>query len=297
MVGNAAYLVPPADSKALEEAIVTLLDHEDLRASLAAAGQKRVQGSLTWDHAAKKLSLCTRKRSVLTIDIHRLPLQRGMKVLDAGCGAGRHLCEAFRHPGIDVVGIDLSYDDLAKTRALLNLMSLELENQWLLARATITHLPFPDNVFDVVICSEVLEHIPDNLRAIKEIVRVLKPKGILAVSVPRFFPERVCWALSTAYHHEPGGHIRIYRKRELKELLEQAGTRCEDIRYRHALHAPYWWLRCAVGHKNEDHPLVKAYKKFLEWDIIKRPFITRFLDTLLNPILAKSVVYYLRKES
>jgi len=121
-----------------------------------------------------------------------------MKVLDAGCGAGRHLCEAFRHPGIDVVGIDLSYDDLAKTRALLNLMSLELENQWLLARATITHLPFPDNVFDVVICSEVLEHIPDNLRAIKEIVRVLKPKGILAVSVPRFFPERVCWALSTA---------------------------------------------------------------------------------------------------
>lgn len=54
VVGNAAYLVPPGDSPALAKAIVTLLDNHELRASLAEAGLKRVKGSLTWDHAAKK---------------------------------------------------------------------------------------------------------------------------------------------------------------------------------------------------------------------------------------------------
>lgn len=232
---------------------------------------------------------------MLTVDISRLHLQAGMRVLDAGCGTGRHLCEAFRHKEVEVVGIDLNRNDLKTARGFLHLMAQEQKNNWLLVRGDVVRLPFRDASFDVVICAEVLEHIPDNVAAVKELIRVLKRNGVLAVSVPRFFPERVCWALSHAYHNEPGGHIRIYRKRELKSLLESAGARCEKIRYRHALHAPYWWLRCAVGHKNDDFPLVKAYRKLLEWDIIKRPFVTRFLDTLLNPLLAKSVVYYLRK--
>ncbi|MDP2838710.1 MAG: hypothetical protein Q8O11_01535, partial [Syntrophales bacterium] len=102
-------------------------------------------------------------------------------------------------------------------------------------------------------------------------------------------------AISSAYHHEPGGHVRIYKKGELLSLVEAAGTRCRRIRYRHGLHTPYWWLKCLVGHKNEAFPLVKAYRKFLEWDIIRHPKLTAMIDRILNPLIGKSVIFYLKK--
>jgi SAM-dependent methyltransferase len=235
---------------------------------------------------------------MLTVDFQKLHLKPGNRVLDAGCGTGRHVCEAFRTGGVDVVGIDLKWEDLCKAATTLYLMR-EAEGggpgRCLISRADVTTLPFRDEVFDAVICSEVLEHLADNRAAIGELVRVLKPGGNLVVSVPRFLPERICWALSEAYHHEPGGHIRIYRKKELQTLLEAAGTTCRDIRYKHGLHAPYWWLKCLVGHKNETSRPVNLYKKFLEWDIIKRPKLTRMLERILNPFIAKSIVFYLKK--
>ena len=232
---------------------------------------------------------------MLTVDFRQIPLQAGMRVLDAGCGSGRHLCESFRTPGVDVSGVDLNRDDLGKAKGFLSLMAREQKGRWLVAQADVTKLPFADGSFDVVICSEVLEHIEDNQNAVAELVRVLKPGGDLVVTVPRFLPERVCWAISRAYHREPGGHIRIYKKGELMSLLEAAGARCWRIRYRHGLHAPYWWLRCLVGHKNETFPLVKAYRKFLEWDIIRHPPLTALMDRILNPLIGKSIIFYLKK--
>lgn len=220
-----------------------------------------------------------------------------MRVLDAGCGTGRHLCEAFRTQGLYVAGLDIKKEDLEKARVFLGLLADGSYGDWLVLKGDITVLPFQDGAFDLVICSEVLEHIWDNKRAVRELVRVLKGGGDLVVSVPRYFPERICWALSRAYHEEEGGHVRIYKKEELRILFEAAGLQCRSIRYRHALHSPYWWLRCLVGHKNERFPLVRLYRRFLEWDIIKRPALTRILDELLNPLIGKSIVYYLRKVS
>ncbi len=156
---------------------------------------------------------------MLTVEFSRLALKPGMRVLDAGCGSGRHLCESFRTAGVDVAGVDLKCEDLCQARAYLNLMAGESSGRWVVARADVTKLPFADRCFDIVICSEVLEHIGDNRAAIQELVRVLKPGGDLVVTVPRYGPERICWALSRAYHQEPGGHIRIYRKGELRTLL------------------------------------------------------------------------------
>lgn len=237
---------------------------------------------------------------MLTVDFQTLKLSPGDRVLDAGCGAGRHVCEAFRIKGVKVVGIDLNWEDLCKTATTLYLMHLENGNgqeRCLISQADVVCLPFRDGVFDAVICSEVLEHIPDGRQAVAELVRVLRPGGKLVVSVPRYLPERICWALSEAYHNEPGGHIRIYKKRELQTLLEATGVTCRAIRYKHGLHAPYWWLKCLVGHKNERSRTVNLYKKFLEWDIIKRPSLTRVLDRMLNPFIAKSIVFYLKKET
>ncbi|MBN2438789.1 MAG: methyltransferase domain-containing protein [Deltaproteobacteria bacterium] len=232
---------------------------------------------------------------MLTVDFRQIQLRAGMRILDAGCGSGRHLCEPFKTPGVDVAGVDLNRDDLCKTKGYLSLMGKKQKGRWLVAQADLTKLPFTGGSFDVVICSEVLEHIEDNRTAVAELVRVLKPGGDLVVTVPRFWPERICWAISGAYHREPGGHIRIYRKRELMNILEAAGMRCRRIRYRHGLHAPYWWLRCLVGHKNETFPLVKAYRKFLEWDIIYHPPLTAWMDRILNPLIGKSIIFYLKK--
>lgn len=235
---------------------------------------------------------------MLTVDFRKLALRPGMKVLDAGCGGGRHLSEAFRMKGVSVVGIDLNRDDALKAHNTTKIMRHAGEDGGgcaLVMVSDVTRLPFADASFDIVICSEVLEHIPDHCRAVAEIVRVLKPGKSLVVSVPRYLPERICWALSEAYHNEEGGHIRIYRKKELIALLEAAGTRCVDTGWAHSLHSPYWWIRCMVGHKNDGALPVRLYHKFLVWDIMKKPLLTRTLDRMLNPLIAKSVVLYLRK--
>ena len=232
---------------------------------------------------------------MLTVDFTAIGLKPGMRVLDAGCGSGRHLCEAFRRPGVEVAGADLNWADLCKAKGFLSLMAREKPGKWIVTNADILNLPYADGSFDVVVCSEVLEHLPDGAAAVRELVRVLKPGGDLVVTVPRFFPERICWVLSAAYHHEPGGHIRIYKKGELMSLLEEAGARCWRIRYRHGLHAPYWWLRCLVGHKNETSQPVRLYRRFLEWDILRHPPLTTMMDKILNPLIGKSIIFYLKK--
>jgi SAM-dependent methyltransferase len=199
---------------------------------------------------------------------------------------------------LNPVGLDLKSEDVTKARNMMRLMEKVGEGgdgTWGIFTGDITKLPFSDHSFDVVICSEVLEHIPDEAGAIREITRVLKPGEILVVSVPRFLPEIVCWGLSKAYRNEEGGHIRIYRKRELIKKLEKEGLVCIDAGKAHGLHAPYWWLKCAVGLENENSRLVKMYHDFLVWDIEKRPRLTRILEKLVNPFVAKSCVLYLKK--
>lgn len=234
---------------------------------------------------------------MITVDFNRLPMKPGCRVLDVGCGTGRHTCAVHRFKNVTVIGIDISYDDVREARKRLICQDgLEKgSGAYEILLADIVALPFPDKFFDLVICSEVLEHIRNQNIAVNEIIRVLKPGGNLVVSVPRFFPERVCWALSDDYGNTDKGHIRIYRKKELITLLESAGVKTRAVCFAHSLHTPYWWLKCIVGPSRDDSWPVNLYHRFLIWDIMKRPRITRLLDYLLNPVLGKSIVLYLRK--
>ena len=117
----------------------------------------------------------------------------------------------------------------------------------------------------------------------------------MAVTVPRWYPELVNWALSDEYHETPGGHIRIYRRSVLEGRLRRAGLDVTGHHHAHALHSPYWWLRSAVGVGRADHPLVRAYHRVLVWDITARSPATRVPEALLNPFLGKSAVVYTRK--
>jgi SAM-dependent methyltransferase len=170
-----------------------------------------------------------------------------------------------------------------------------LSKDYLVSEADINRLPFADTSFDCVICSEVLEHIPDHEAAVKELIRILKPEGTLVISVPRYYSEKLCWLLSYDYWHSEGGHIRIYRKKELPEILMKQGFKCCKINYKHALHMPYWWLKCVAGLKNEENFMVKYYKKFLEWDMMKNFWLIRLLEEFLNPIIGKSTVFYFKR--
>ncbi len=236
---------------------------------------------------------------MITVNFERLSLAPGDRILDMGCGSGRHACAAARLEEVHVVGLDVNEDDVREARNRLFYeqdLGVQGNGAWAVMVADILCLPFESGAFDVVICSEVLEHIPRHGVAIDEILRVLRPGGHLVVSVPRRLPERICWALSDDYYQANGGHVRIYRKKTLAALLKKAGTRLRAFHYAHSLHTPYWWLKCLVGPTREDSPLVNVYHRFLVWDMMKKPLITRFLDYLLNPLLGKSLVLYLRKE-
>jgi SAM-dependent methyltransferase len=141
----------------------------------------------------------------------------------------------------------------------------------------------------------VLEHIPADAAAVAELARVLRPGGTMAVTVPRWGPELVNWALSDAYHSVEGGHVRIYRRSTVVERLRAAGLTVSGSHHAHALHTPYWWLRCAVGVDRSDHPAVRAYHRLLVWDITAASPVTRVPERLLNPVLGKSLVVYARK--
>lgn len=236
---------------------------------------------------------------MLTVDYTRLGLEPGARVLDLGCGFGRHAFAAARAGGA-VVALDAATTEVRDVRATFAAMveAGELDARTCRAGAVqgdALHLPFVDGAFDRVIASEVLEHIPGDGAAMAELARVLRPGGTIAVTVPRCGPEVVNWLLSDAYHDVPGGHIRIYRRSTLLERLAAAGLVPAATHHAHGLHSPYWWLRCLVGTGNEAHPLVAAYHRVLVWDIVRRPKLTRWAERVLDPLIGKSLVVYATK--
>ncbi|MBA2609318.1 MAG: class I SAM-dependent methyltransferase [Actinobacteria bacterium] len=234
---------------------------------------------------------------MLTVDYDRLGVKKGDRLLDMGCGAGRHAYEAARR-GARVVALDADDVEVKTTAGLMHAMEESGEIEPGCGTSTVANalkLPFVDAAFDRVIASEILEHIPPDTIAIAELARVLKPGGTIAITVPRWGPELVNWALSDEYHNQPGGHIRIYRQGVLEGRIRDAGLAVTGSAHTHGLHSPYWWLKCAVGVQNAQHPLVKAYHQLLVWDITSRPPPLRLAEAVLAPVIGKSLVIYARK--
>lgn len=234
---------------------------------------------------------------MLTVDFNLFQIRDGQRVLDVGCGLGRHSWEACRRDHCAVYAMDIDLESLQKAKYMLYLMEhgKEAKGELNVIQGDALSLPFKDASFDKVICSEVLEHLAEDEQAVRELVRVLKYGGELAVSVPAYLIETIYWGLSKDYHSNPGGHIKIYRERELISLLRCNNLSVYAIRHKHALHSIYWLLRCLCGIKKEKALLASLYHKFLTWEITNKSRFIQRVESLLDFVFPKSIVIYLKK--
>lgn len=234
---------------------------------------------------------------MLTFDFNRININPEGTMLDLGCGEGRHifgLMEKF--PDLKCIGLDPHIESLDKASEGLKFLESISNTKTNFLSGSAYLLPFSDDSFDLVVCSEVLEHLHDYKDAIKEINRVLKPGGQFLASVPAEFPEKICWLLSEAYQNQPGGHLRIFKKNELIKEVAEHNFSFESSQRFHSIHSAYWWLRCLFWKSQESNIIIKGYKKILERHILKKPFFLDLIDKIFNPILGKSIAFYFVKK-
>ena len=228
---------------------------------------------------------------MLTVDLARLGLRRDDWLLDAGCGGGRH-CFGALDRGAHTVGLDLDVPSLRIARAGIHerrgRASEKLHGGVL--QGDVFHLPFRDASFDRVICSEVMEHVHDYAGAVRELVRVLRPGGTIGVTIPTATTEWLYLAATQLYFESPGGHIRVFRPRDLALALARAGVRVDGVGFAHALHTPYWLVRAGLGLDDETPGPTRALRGFLIRAAVSRVW-TR-VEHALDWIWPKSLVLY-----
>ena len=231
------------------------------------------------------------------IDPGKLDLRPDTRLLDVGCGTGRHLLELSRYPGC-FVGLDMARPDL---RVLQYMLLLTARERPLVAEVEAIQgdgelLPFADDLFDVVICTETLEHVPDDRAVLRELVRVLRRGGVLVVSVPDEYSERLLWRLSPRYRSHPGGHVRIYRRQDIATLLRASGAEPFAIQFRHSLESVRWLIHSVVDREwGKPGRVTRAVRWLLDKPSHRNWRVLAWCDSLGNRILPKSIVLYGRK--
>ena len=233
---------------------------------------------------------------MLTFNLKKYDLKNDGVLLDVGCGEGRHIFGVMQdYPLMKCIGIDMDHESIKIAEEGYDYFKSISQAGAEFLKGSAYNIPFPDNFFDLVICSEVLEHLHEYNDAVKEMHRVLKPGGKLYASVPASWPEKICWNLSKDYQNQPGGHLRIFNQKKLVSEIQDEGFLFLSSERFHAIHSPYWWLRCFFWNSQDSNFIVKLYKKVLERHILKKPLFIDMIDKLLNPILGKSFSMYFEK--
>ena len=234
---------------------------------------------------------------MLTFKLTKYNLNESGTMLDVGCGEGRHIFGIMQnYPEMKCIGLDMDDDSLLKAEEGYEFFESISNAGAEFLKGSAYSLPFQNNSLDLIVCSEVLEHLHQYNDAVKEIHRVLKPGGKFYASVPASWPEKICWALSKDYQNQPGGHLRIFNQSKLVSEISEVGfTFLSSDRF-HSIHAPYWWIRCFFWNTQDSNIIVKLYKKILERHILKKPFFLDCIDKIFNPFMGKSFSMYFEKK-
>ena len=160
------------------------------------------------------------RRTVIDRVLDRMGLPDRARILDAGCGSGRNMIELARHG--TVTGVELSPPsvEIARRRATGEVIE-----------GSILEMPFAADSFDLAVSLDVIEHLQDDLAALKELRRVVAPGGRLLVTVPAYQ-----WLWSG--HDEINHHHRRYTRRSLLAVAQQAGWECARTTYFNSLLLP-----------------------------------------------------------
>lgn len=231
------------------------------------------------------------------IDPGQLDLKPDSRLLDVGCGTGRHILELSRYEGT-FVGLDMAEEDLKKMRYLLALAAQEgrLVANVHIAQGDGARLPFADGEFDQVICTETLEHVDDDEAMLRDLIRVLRPGGVLVVSVPDEYSERLLWRLSSRYRTAPGGHVRIYRRKRIKGMLKENGAEPYSVQYRHSLESVRWLVHSVIDKEwGKPGRITKGIRWLLDTPSHRNWRTLAWADAAFSRLLPKSIVLYGRK--
>jgi SAM-dependent methyltransferase len=203
-----------------------------------------------------------RKEIILDTIERNVPNLGQCKMLEIGCGNGNILA-FLKQNGVDIEGGDISREGLEFCRKRISTPLYQLDA---------LHLPFR-NAFDIIGLFDVLEHIDDDVGALKEIRQALKPNGILLMTVPAY---QSLWSNFDEY----SGHKRRYDKKELVGRLYHSGFRV--IRFSHYMFFLF--------------PLLATIRKFSSTRRIKRGGIDTSLEVRNVPILNECFLALLRLE-
>jgi SAM-dependent methyltransferase len=160
------------------------------------------------------------RRTVLEGVIADLGLVPGARILDAGCGSGRNMIELQRHGAVTGVELAEASVEIARGRDAGEVVA-----------GSVLEMPFPDSSFDFAVSLDVIEHLEDDLGALRELRRVIAPGGALLLTVPAYQ-----WLWSG--HDEINHHHRRYTRRSLTRVAEQAGWKQSRTTYFNSLLLP-----------------------------------------------------------
>ena len=229
-----------------------------------------------------------------TFEFNKLNLKKINCAVDVGCGNGRHL-KSLSHKikNAHIVGIDHSHTEIVNLTSEFDDIGCKNNNTYEFISHDIRNLPLKDNSQDLVICSEVLEHIPNYEAVLSECYRVLKPAGVLLISVPTYTPEKLCWLFSKKYQQTPGGHIRIFKKAQLMESFKKHKLILFNHHRQHSFHSIYWILRSKNNMEESD--FLKSFHGLLVKQMFGQAQTSAFIEKMLNPLFGKSECFYLTK--
>jgi len=214
-------------------------------------------------------------------------------ILDAGTGGG-YLLDVLSSRCKCVCAIDVNSDFLEKIRHGTK------RNNVALLQADVSRMPFKSSYFTKIVCTEVLEHLPDPLAAIDEFHRLLKPGGIGVIAVPTSSSEKLYAILNRNYCQNQQEHISILKRQQWISLFRKAGLDVFAVRNRNFQLALYWVFRNIFPIKYDPSsglPLENRFTDRVFWIVVGRINGITFggFDWFGRKILPKSWYFYLKK--
>ena len=230
---------------------------------------------------------------VANVDLQALEVRAGDRVVDVGCGEGG-LAELLARAGLHVTGVEPAGYLRERFAARVGVIDPESTVVDGLADA----LPFADGELSAIVMTEVLEHVPDPKSALVELRRVLRPGGILCLSVPTSYTELLFWRLHPRYAQN-ATHERIFTRPELERLISLSGFEVTRWEGRNFLPAVSWVFHTLLRSES-DHTGAILEHRFVDralgalWRLLELVGARGFVEAAGNRVWAKSWYVYCR---